>query len=101
MLTCGIGPIFPVLQWSEEQDVLARANDSECGLGASVWTRDMDQADRLSKRLKAGNVWVNSHMILRPDAAFSGHKLSGVGSELGINGLKAYCNVQTINWKKT
>lgn len=95
-----LGPIFPVMQWSDEADVLVRANDSVCGLGASVWTRDMDQAERLSRRLKAGNVWINTHMKLRPDAAFSGHGLSGIGAELGVEGIKSYCNAQTIYLKK-
>ncbi|KAM5360145.1 hypothetical protein ACJZ2D_013960 [Fusarium nematophilum] len=94
------GPVFPVLKWSDEEDLLRRVNASEYGLGASVWTQDTEQADRLAKRLEVGNVWVNTHMELRPDAAFCGHKLSGVGSELGVNGLKAYCNAQTIHWNK-
>ncbi|KAM5357000.1 hypothetical protein ACJZ2D_016718 [Fusarium nematophilum] len=94
------GPVFPVLQWTDEEDVIRRANDSDMGLGASVWTRDLAQADRISRQLQAGTVWVNNHLEFRPDAAFGGHKYSGLGSELGINGLKGYCNVQTINQKK-
>ncbi|KAH7136982.1 aldehyde dehydrogenase [Dactylonectria estremocensis] len=90
------GPVFPVLKWDTEEDVIRRANDTDMGLGASVWTRDTAQADRLARKLQAGTVWINSHLELRPDAAFGGHKWSGLGSELGIEGLKSYCNVQTI-----
>ncbi|KAM0335215.1 hypothetical protein ACHAQA_000257 [Verticillium albo-atrum] len=93
------GPVFPVLQWTEEEDVIRRANNSDMGLGASVWTRDQAQADRVSRQLQAGTVWINTHLELRPDAAFGGHKLSGVGSELGVNGLKSFCNIQTIHQK--
>lgn len=89
-----------MLQWTDEEDVVRRANDTDMGLGASVWTRDLAQADRISKQLQAGTVWVNDHLEFRPDAAFGGHKYSGLGSELGISGLKGYCNVQTINQKK-
>ncbi|KAH7367425.1 4-trimethylaminobutyraldehyde dehydrogenase [Plectosphaerella cucumerina] len=94
------GPVFPVMKWTDEDEVIRRANNTDMGLGASVWTKDQEQADRLSRQLQAGTVWVNTHMELRPDAAFGGHKFSGVGTELGINGLKSYCNIQTIHQKK-
>lgn len=66
------------------------------GLGASVWTKDMEQADRIGKQLKAGNIWINAHAESQPDAPFGGHKSSGIGYEYGEGGLKAYCNAQTI-----
>lgn len=88
------------MQWTDEDEVIRRANNTDMGLGASVWSKDLDEADRLARQLQAGNVWINTHMEIRPDAAFGGHKSSGVGTELGINGLKSYCNIQTINQKK-
>ncbi|UPK95613.1 hypothetical protein LCI18_006548 [Fusarium solani-melongenae] len=94
------GPIFPVLQWDLEEDVIQRANNTDMGLGASVWSRDAEQADRLSTQLEAGIVWINSHLIIQPHAPFGGHKSSGIGSEGGVDGIKAYCNTQTIyNYK--
>ncbi|PGH20093.1 hypothetical protein AJ80_03661 [Polytolypa hystricis UAMH7299] len=94
------GPVVPILQWETEDEIIRRANDTVYGLGASVWTKDMDRASRMSKRLKAGSVWINSHMLLHPLAPFGGHKESGLGSEWGAQGLKAYCNTQTFFWAK-
>ncbi|KAI0379515.1 aldehyde dehydrogenase [Hypomontagnella monticulosa] len=90
------GPVLPLLKWSDEADVIQRANSSEAGLGASVWTRDTAQADRLSQQLQAGNIWINCHAEMQPSTPFTGHKQSGFGVEMGIEGLKAYCNVQSV-----
>lgn len=96
-----VGPIFPLLQWQSEDEVIRRANDTLMGLGASVWSNDLDEADRIARRLKAGNVWVNTHLELQPDAAFGGFKQSGLGAEWGVQGLKSYCNSQTLYLKKS
>lgn len=88
------GPVVPLLKWSDEEDVLQRANDTKMGLGASIWTKDVAHAADVSKRLEAGNVWVNTHMQSHPSAPFGGHKWSGLGVEGGVDGLKQYCNVQ-------
>ncbi|RAL12823.1 aldehyde dehydrogenase family protein [Aspergillus homomorphus CBS 101889] len=89
-------PILPLLKWSDEDDVIARANDSEYALSASVWSRDMVQARRLVDRLQVGSVWVNSHFDVAPHVPFGGHKASGIGTEWGLNGLIGWCNSQTI-----
>ncbi|KAH9212341.1 aldehyde dehydrogenase [Leptodontidium sp. 2 PMI_412] len=94
------GPILPILPWTEEEDVIERANNSKMGLGASVWSSDLEEAARIAKQLEAGSVWVNAHMELAPTAAFAGHKQSGIGAEHGVAGLKAYCNVQVLYLKK-
>ncbi|KAI2628534.1 aldehyde dehydrogenase [Hypoxylon sp. NC1633] len=90
------GPILPIIRWSDEDDVIKRANNTRFGLGASVWTRDMEQGSRISKKLQAGTVWVNSHGELGYNYPFGGHKESGLGAEWGVDGLKACCNLQTI-----
>ncbi|KAF2420191.1 aldehyde dehydrogenase [Tothia fuscella] len=94
------GPIFPVLKWETEDEVVRRANDTLMGLGASVWTQNLETASRLAKKMKAGNVWVNTHLELQPNAAFGGHKQSGLGAEWGLQGLKSYCNAQTLYLRK-
>lgn len=88
------------MRWESENEVLMRANDTDDALGASVWSQDAEQADRAARGLRAGTVWINKHMELRPDAAFGGLKKSGIGYELGTEGLKSYCNMQTVNWQK-
>ncbi|KAI0195319.1 aldehyde dehydrogenase [Xylaria flabelliformis] len=90
------GPILPVMKWSDEADVIQRANDTSYGLGASVWSKDLAQADRIGNRLQAGNIWINTHAELQASTAFACHKQSGYGSELGVDGLKNWCNVQAV-----
>ncbi|KAJ1329893.1 aldehyde dehydrogenase family protein [Microdochium nivale] len=93
-------PVFPTLKWSDEADVIRRANDSIYGLGASIWTNNREDAQRIASKLQAGNVWINEHATLDTSAAFAGHKHSGIGVEWGIDGLKGWCNVQTVFHKR-
>ncbi|KAK0670117.1 Aldehyde/histidinol dehydrogenase [Cercophora samala] len=88
------GPIMPVLKWSDEDEVVKRANNTNMGLGASVWSNDIEKAERLARRLEAGSTWVNSHFELSPYVPFGGHKWSGVGMDWGVVGLKGWCNTQ-------
>lgn len=95
------GPIVPILKWSDEDDVIERANNSKAGLGASVWSKDLDRAERMARCLSAGSVWINSHFDVAPNVPFGGHKWSGLGSEWGMTGLKAYCNSRSLwKWKR-
>jgi acyl-CoA reductase-like NAD-dependent aldehyde dehydrogenase len=86
----------PILSWSDEEEVIARANNTKMGLGASVWSTDLVEASRIARRLEAGSVWVNAHASIDPRYPNGGHKESGIGSEGGADGLKAYCNTQTL-----
>lgn len=90
------GPIVPLLKWCDEEDVIRRANASLMGLGGSVWSRDPARAERMTRRLEAGTVWVNSHFEVGPQVGFGGHKNSGLGLESGLDGLKEWCNPQAI-----
>ncbi|KAK7418292.1 hypothetical protein QQX98_004077 [Neonectria punicea] len=94
------GPILPMLSWEEEDEVLRRANATVYGLGASVWTQDLEKGKRLARKLKAGSVWFNSHLELHPNVPFGGHKQSGIGAENGIDGLKAFCNTRALYTNK-
>lgn len=90
------GPVVPLLMWENEQEVIDRSNDCNVGLGASVWSKDIERATRIGEQLEAGSVWINEHMGIKPWAHFGGHKNSGIGGEWGVDGLKGFCNTQTL-----
>ncbi|KAJ6022837.1 hypothetical protein N7460_013232 [Penicillium canescens] len=94
-------PILPIMKWSDEDDVVERANALETGLGSSVWSKDFERATRIADQLQSGSVWVNNHFDLSPTAPFGGHKQSGMGVEWGLTGLLGYCNSQTQWLKKS
>lgn len=90
------GPILPIMRFTDVDEVIARVNDSEYGLGGSVWSADADQAACIAMRLATGNVFVNQQQHLSPTNAFGGHKQSGLGVENGMDGLLEYTNTRTI-----
>ncbi|KQX19656.1 aldehyde dehydrogenase [Sphingomonas sp. Root50] len=90
------GPVLPLLKFSDIDDVVARANNTEYGLAASVWSRDLDQARSIAERIEAGTVWINEIHSFSPHVAFGGHKQSGIGIENALEGLAEYTNAQTI-----
>jgi phenylacetaldehyde dehydrogenase len=77
------GPVLTVARFDDVNDVLRRANDTQFGLGASVWTRDLNKAHWFIKNFRAGTVWVNTHAVLDLAVPFGGVKQSGIGHELG------------------
>lgn len=89
------GPILPLIRFSDVDDVIAKVNDSDMGLAGTIWSRDIDVAQKLADRIEAGNVWINEALALSPFAAFAGHKQSGLGVENGIEGLMAYTEPKT------
>lgn len=94
------GPVVPLLKWSDDEDVIKRANASLMGLGGSVWSADLVAAERMTRRLEAGTVWVNTHFDVGPGVAFGGHKNSGIGVESGVDGLKGWCDPQVVRIAK-
>jgi acyl-CoA reductase-like NAD-dependent aldehyde dehydrogenase len=91
------GPVLPVIRYSDTQAMIARANSSPFGLGASVWSSDPDRAYAVANEINAGTVWVNKHMDLAPTIPFGGVKQSGLGLELGDDGLKEFTQLRVIN----
>jgi acyl-CoA reductase-like NAD-dependent aldehyde dehydrogenase len=93
-------PIVPVLHYSGVDDAIARANDSDYGLGGTVWAKDLDRAFRVAARIETGTVWINKFLDVSPDISFGGAKQSGIGIELGQEGLEAFTQVKIINMAK-
>lgn len=94
------GPILPLLKFDDIEDVIRRANDSETGLGGSIWSNDLDAARAIGERLETGTVWINEMFAFLPYAPFGGHKQSGVGVEHGKAGLLEFTNSKTITSRK-
>ena len=91
------GPVLPLIKFKDAADAVARANASDYGLGGSIWARDAERAWDLAAGMESGTVWINKHADLQPHLPFGGAKLSGVGSELGEEGLKEFTQVQVLN----
>jgi len=91
------GPVLPVIKYSDPDDAVARANASPYGLGGSVWSTDADRAYAVADKMDAGTIWVNKHAELDPMIPFGGSKMSGVGSELGADGLEEFTQLKIIN----
>ncbi len=90
------GPVMSVLKFKDTEDIIRRANDTFYGLAAAVWTRDISKAHEYAAKVKAGTVWVNCYDVFDAAAPFGGYKMSGMGRELGEEGLKAYLETKTV-----
>lgn len=91
------GPIVPCQSWSDEEEVIRRANNTKAGLAGCVWGKDLNRCRRIAERIEAGSVYINSSAIPTADAPFGGWKESGLGYEWGKNGIKAYMNMQLVH----
>ncbi len=94
------GPVMPLMKFSSDDEVIARANNSDYGLAGAVWTKDTDRGVKIAEQLETGTVWINEFLHLSPFAPFGGHKQSGFGAEYGIEGLKEFTYSQVITVKK-
>lgn len=90
------GPVLSVIPFEDEADALRIANDIDFGLAAGVWTKDMGCALRMSERLKAGTVWVNTYRAVSYTSPFGGYKQSGIGRESGLEAIKEYLQVKSV-----
>jgi aldehyde dehydrogenase (NAD+) len=90
------GPVLPILRFDDVDDVIARANATLYGLGASVWSRDLEAADAIAARLDAGVVWINEIHHMSPLTVLAGRKQSGLGSENGQEGLHEFTAIKTV-----
>ena len=90
------GPLMSVLPFDNEDEVLARANNTSFGLAAAVFTKDINRAHRMAAGLQAGIVWINDYNVTPPEVPFGGYKQSGVGRENGLQAVEHYTQIKTI-----
>jgi len=90
------GPVVTVMPFSDVDDLIARANGTEYGLAAAVWTRDIKKAHRIAAELRAGTVWINCYGVLDSAMPFGGYKQSGWGREMGHEMLELYTETKSV-----
>jgi aldehyde dehydrogenase (NAD+) len=90
------GPVLAVLTFDDVDEVIEQANNNPYGLAAAVWTRDGKKAHSVSRRLKAGTVWINTYGLMDASLPFGGYKSSGFGRELGASALEHYTELKTV-----
>jgi phenylacetaldehyde dehydrogenase len=90
------GPVLVAAPFSDTDEIAAVANDSEFGLGAGIWTKDIGKAHALAKKLRAGTVWINCYNVFDAALPFGGYKQSGWGREMGHEALNAYTEVKAV-----
>ncbi|MFY2823818.1 aldehyde dehydrogenase family protein [Ruegeria sp. MALMAid1280] len=91
------GPILPVISFRDIDDVVARANASDYGLGGSVHSADIEKATDIAGRIESGSMWVNQQLNIGPHIPMAGFKGSGLGVEQSVEGLAEYTQMQVIN----
>ena len=91
---------MPLLSFATDEEAIQKANNTVYGLGASIWSGSVARANNMARQIEAGTVWVNAHFEMDAGVPFGGHKQSGIGVEQGVQGLKSYCNTQTLYLKK-
>jgi acyl-CoA reductase-like NAD-dependent aldehyde dehydrogenase len=91
------GPVVPVLEFTDVEDAVRRANATRYGLSASVWSRDVARATAIAARLEVGTAWVNQHRATSPVVPFGGAKESGIGRQYSVLGLKGYMEPRVVS----
>ncbi|MDE2395428.1 MAG: aldehyde dehydrogenase family protein [Burkholderiales bacterium] len=91
------GPVLAVQPFDSDDEAIALANDTEYGLSASIWTRDLNRAMRTMREVKAGRVWINTTLDNGPETPLGGMKQSGLGREAGLAGIEEYTELKTAH----
>jgi aldehyde dehydrogenase (NAD+) len=90
------GPVVCLVKFSDDDHVVRQANDTEYGLASAVHTKDSKLAMKVARKLEAGTVWINCYNVVNPSVPAGGYKQSGIGRELGEDGLHEYLQVKSV-----
>ena len=90
------GPVLAAIDFADVDEAIAKANDSQYGLAAGVWTRDIKKAHYVARKLQAGTVWINTYNVYDTAAPFGGYKQSGFGREMSAHALEHYTRVKSV-----
>jgi phenylacetaldehyde dehydrogenase len=90
------GPVVTAIPFSDPSEVATSANDTDYGLAAGIWTRDIKKAHALASKLRAGTVWINCYSVFDAALPFGGYKQSGWGREMGREALEHYTEVKSV-----
>ena len=90
------GPVLSIIKFKDEDEAVGIANDVRFGLGSGVWTSDIGRAIRMSERIQAGTVWINTYRAVSYMSPFGGYKDSGTGRENGMDAIREYLQVKSV-----
>jgi acyl-CoA reductase-like NAD-dependent aldehyde dehydrogenase len=90
------GPILPMMRFTDVDDVVERANNTQYGLAGAVWSADIENAKSIAARLETGTVWINQNLESTPLTPLAGHKQSGIGAENGVYGLREFTALKAV-----
>ena len=92
------GPVLTVHRFADEAEAVRLAEDTEFGLAAGIWTRDLDRAWRVGRAVRSGTVWINTYHHFYPEAEVGGFRGSGLGRQQGVDGLLEFTETKHLNF---
>ena len=91
------GPVVAIMPFTKEEEAIKLANQTNYGLAGGIWTKDISRAIRVSKKINAGYLWINTYGGIIPETPYGGFKQSGSGKELGLEGIEEFFKLKNIS----